>query len=972
MYSFCKNSRFSMKSFIVRSLTFILILGIHQDLVAQARLSGIISDQASKPIAGARIMISRDNPSVNFADSTLTAVNGAFNFTLPEYGFYRFRVYTKGQRRLDTLIEAGNTDKDLGIMTINPEGVSLDMVRIRAAQGAVQRGDTTEYSASNYRVNRDADAEQLLRKMPGITTENGQIKAQGETVQRVTVDGKEFFGDDVNTALRSLPSEVVGRVQVFDRMSDQSFFTGFDDGNSQKAINIVTRSGRNNGVFGKVYGGYGTDERYQSGAIVNWFKGIHRFTFLGMANNINQQNFNSQDLLGLGGGSGGFSGMRGGGMRGMAGRPGGGPPGGFGGGNNAMSNFLVGQSGGISTTQSAGLNYSTTIAKKMNLSTSYFFNRSVNVNENTTVRDFYTQRGASQLYRENTLSETENSNHRLNVRLEYQIDSFNSMIYNNRLSFQQQTVTGITEASNTLRSLTNGESLLNSAANRSITDGQGYNLSHSLLYRRRFNKPFRTFSINLSHDENRRTSNTNLFSLNRFYEVPDTSIELNQLTNSENSGQTYSGNITYTEPSGKNGQWQIGYQPSYSGNYSERFTRAFDSSSRDYTRLDSLLSNRFTTAFLTNRGELMYRRRGTNFNAMLGFNVQWISMVGRQDFPFTSNIDRPFFNILPRAMYQLRLSPSSNIRFFYRTATNLPSASQLQEVVDNSNPLLLNVGNKELVQDFNQFMVARYGWSKPSTGENVFAFVMHNRARNYIANSTFIAPNDTVLDGITLLRGAQLNRPVNMNGYGVVRSFFSYGKPLRKLKSNVNANGGVSYTKVPGLVNGVTNFANTWNLNAGAVFSSNISEQIDFTLSYSAFYNLVNNTIRIDQNNNFLQQTGTARTNWQLKSGWVFSTDLAYTGFSGLGDDFRQNFLLWNAGIGYKFLKDQAGELRITAFDILGQNNSLSRNVTETYVEDVQTRVLQRYFMLNFTYNLRYFKRSAIPANPDTGTPGRG
>ena len=951
-----------MKLTIFRLLSFAAIPLLSPSLQAQTFLGGnILQSNGNAPQQSVRIKVAPLNGDTVYR--TQTREGGRFRILLTEPGTYVINASLPGveMEEWDSTVQISAPGLFLPNIRLQRMAASLDSVRIRARQGAVQKGDTTEYSASNYRVNRDADAETLIRKMPGITTENGQVKAQGENVQRVTVDGKEFFGDDVNTALRSLPAEIVGRVQVFDRMSDQSFFTGFDDGNSQKAINISTRAGRNNGVFGKVYAGYGRDAaegRYQSGAVINWFKGIHRITFLGMSNNINQQNFSSQDLVGLGGSGGGFSGMRGmpPGMRGMR-------PGGWGGGG--MSNFSVGPSNGISNTNSAGLNYSTTLGTKVNLSTSYFFNRSVNTTENLTLRDYFSQRGAAQLYNDSTLTQSTSNNHRLNVRLEYVMDSMNSFIYTNRLSYQTSEQESRTSAFNDLRIPDNGTLRLNSAETRSNSIGDGLNLSHSLLYKRRFNKPWRTFSLNLSQDENTKTSDAYLRSLNRYYESPDTTIGIDQLTASKSSGSTYSANFTYTEPSGKNGQWQVSYEPKLTRNYSERFARAYDSGSASYRRLDTLLSNRFTNTFLTQRTGLVYRQRGTNFNAMLGFNLQWTELKGEQDFPFNSNIRQPFFNVLPTAMYQYRINQRSNVRFFYRTSTNLPSASQLQEVVDNSNPLLLNVGNKNLVQDFSQFMVGRYGWSKATTGESIFAFVMHNRANNYIANSTFIAQADTVLDGIRVLRGGQLNRPVNMDGYRVVRSFFSYGVPIKKLKSNFNGNGGVSYTRVPGLVNGLANFANTWNLNAGAVLSSNINEQVDFTLSYSANYNLVTNTVRVDQNNNYLQQTGSARGNLQRKSGWVFSTELSYTGFSGLDADFRQNFLLWNAGIGYKFLKDQKGEFRLTAFDLLGQNNSLNRSVTETYVEDVQTRVLQRYIMLNFTYNIRKFKRPA-------GMPGGG
>ncbi|MBU6323971.1 MAG: outer membrane beta-barrel protein [Bacteroidetes bacterium] len=941
---------------------------------AQTGISGYVYGSAgNKPVQKALIVIKHQNGSLP-ADSGFSRPDGSFGMRSSSTGAVNISIRARGFEPWDSSFSLEEGFTDLGVIRLSPAVVRLDSVTIRASQGARQKGDTTEYNASNYKMNKDADAEQLVRKMPGITVENGQVKAQGENVQKVTIDGREFFGDDVNMALRSMPAEVVGRVQVFDRMSDQSFFTGFDDGNSQKAINLITRSGRNNGLFGKIYGGFGSDRndwRYQSGAVVNWFKGIHRLTLLGMSNNINMQNFSSQDLLGLSGGGGGmgFSGMRG--MRGMMGMMGGMRGGSWGGGGN--NNFMVNQAGGINTTHSAGLNYSTTLGKKLSLTASYFFNTGSNVNDATTERDYYTFGSSSQNYKENSSSRSDNTNHRVNLRLEYMLDSMNSFTYTNRLSFQNQNINSLITANNLLVNKELGlNKLLNSTSTENRSFGDGSNLSHSLLYKRRFTKQWRTFSANITHDYNRKHAEAFLTSANKFYENPDTVIELRQVSYSDNNSTTLSGNLTYTEPSGKFGQWQISYQPSITRNDANKRTLTPDSLTRDLVRIDSLLSNRFNSSFLTHKPGLMYRRKGDNFNAMIGFNAQWTTLIGEQRFPYAVRNTYNFFNLLPTAMYQYRFSQSSNIRLFYRTNTNLPGAQQLQEVVDNSNPLLLSKGNSKLQQDFSQFFIARYGWSNNATGRNFFGFMMYQTTMNYIANSTFIAARDTVIgNGITLLRGAQLNMPVNLSGYRSVRSFLNYGLPLKAIKSNFNANGGVSYSRVPGLVNNITNFANTWNLNAGVVLSSNISEKIDFTLAYSAFYNLVNNTVRSGIDNNYLQQTGSFRSNLQSGKGWVFSSDLNYTGYNGLGSAFRQNFVLWNLGIGKKFLKNQAGELRITAFDILGQNNSLSRTVTETYVEDLQTRVLQRYFMLNFTYNIRKFKRGG-GTFPSGGGSGMG
>lgn len=227
-----------------------------------------------------------------------------------------------------------------------------------------------------------------------------------------------------------------------------------------------------------------------------------------------------------------------------------------------------------------------------------------------------------------------------------------------------------------------------------------------------------------------------------------------------------------------------------------------------------------------------------------------------------------------------------------------------------------------------------------------------------IANSTFIAPSDTILpEGVALVRGAQLIRPVNVSGAYNFRTFGTYGFPLKALKSNLNVNVGYTFNNSPTLINAVTNEARTHNVNAGLTVGSNISKELDFTLGYSLNYNTVFNSIQPQLNNNYYIHNGNFRINWLPIPALVFSSDVLFSAFAGLEDGFNQQFTLWNAGMGYRFGKDRRAELKLSAFDLLSQNNSIVRNVTETYVEDVQTTVLQQFWMMTFTYNIRHFRK---------------
>ncbi|MFM7765381.1 MAG: hypothetical protein ACKO6I_06935, partial [Sphingomonadales bacterium] len=255
----------------------------------------------------------------------LNADSAIFRSRTDSTGFFRLKVFKPGKYRLNANAEGfesyvaffnfddADESHDLRILYMNMHdtGKIKEVLIVSDAAPVRLKGDTTEYSASAYKTNPDATAEDLVTKMPGITNNNGQIQAQGENIKQMLVDGRPFFGDDPNTVLRNMPAEVIDKIQVFDRKSDQAQATGFDDGNTSKTLNIITRQQFRNGTFGRVNGGYGTDDRYKFSGNVNRFKGAERFTVLGAANNINEQNFSSEDLMGVMAGSGGGGGMRG-------------------------------------------------------------------------------------------------------------------------------------------------------------------------------------------------------------------------------------------------------------------------------------------------------------------------------------------------------------------------------------------------------------------------------------------------------------------------------------------------------------------------------------------------------------------------------------------------------------------------------------------------------------------------------------
>lgn len=927
----------------------------------QTKVTGVVSDeQSGELLFDVRVMIltPSDSSVVAFTNSI---DEGVYTFPGVTPGNYIVKATNFGYKNFVQRVDFAGDSAQFNIV-MRPDSKLLDEVVITAVVTRVEQiGDTTQYNANAFKTNPDATVEDLVTKMPGITMENGVVKAQGEQITKVLIDGEEFFGDDAAAALKNLPAEIVSKIQVYDQASDQSKFTGISDGNEAKALNIVTKTGKNQGQFGKIYGGYGTpNDLYLAGINVNIFKGNKRISIIGMSNNVNQQNFSTEDILGVTGTSSSSSGRGGGG---------GGRGGGNFGGGGSSDNFMVGQQNGVSTTHSLGVNYTDKWGTKTKVTGSYFFNQSTNDNSQTTNRTYFVTDTAGQLYHEDYSSITTNYNHRLNFKFDITLDSMNSLVISPKVSVQGNDRTkdtkGVTQSTS--------NALINQIVNSTFSDNTGINASNSLLWRHRFVKPKRTLSINVTGTYTTKTGSSGQQSLSDYYDEleGDSTNSINQSANNGADGYSFNSRISYTEPLSDAWSGEFFYAPSYAVNDADKRTYNLDLNTGLYTWMDTSLSNVFNNKTIDNEAGANFRYQNEKANLQLGVSYQNSMLLNDQQFPTDRNVQLNFNNVLPNVRYKYDFSKSKSLMVNYRAATRNPTIDQLQNVVDNSNPLSLTSGNPDLKQQYNHRVFARFNSTNTEKSSNFFVFLSGEMYSNYITNSSLIATNDTVVgDGISLLRGSQYRQPVNLDGTWNTRSTVSYGIPFPKLKINLNLYVGGGYGVTPGLINNVVNKSQVTNSNAGFTIASNVSEKIDFTVNYTYNYNNVVNTQQSSGNNNYVVQNLGARFNWIIGERLVVNSNYAMNRYSGLSSGFNQIIMLWNGGIGYKLLKEKQLEARVSVFDILNNNNSITRNVTETYIEDVESNVLNRYFMFTLTYNLRNF--GTAPATSKTQAPDSG
>lgn len=908
-------------------------------LMAQS-LSGTVTDKTTKEglISATVQLVASDGKS----SYTSTDLNGNFQFKKLQPGTYTLQVTYVGYKSYKAKQTLSEGQEKRVKIEMSEDAQLLGEVSVQGrATRAEQQGDSLLYNAEAFQVMMGSSAEDLLAKMPGIVVEGGTIQAQGEQVQKVLVDGKEFFDGDVNLAIKNLPSDVIASIEVFDKKSEQAEFTGFDDGEEIKTINIVTKSGFRQGTFGEVSGGYGTDDRYKVNGNLNFFNDDRRISVLGMSNNVNQQNFSQEDLAGVmsAGNSGRGRGGRGGGGGGQPGTPGGG---------NA-SNFMVGTLGGVTSANGFGLNYVDQWGEKWKMTGSYFFNQSDNLTQQQTDREYFESVLPGMTYSEYQENSMKNWNHRFNMKLDYQMTERTSLQFRPTLSFQNNDSYGLLQGQNLVNGTTDSET-----ETTSMGKSNAYNIGADLMLRHRFLKEGRTLSLMLSGKMSNTDSDTYTDYLNMLYglELSQVTDDYSQWKQTMNRQYTLRSNLSYTEKLTDNLQLQLGYKMSYTDSENDKKTYDRSAVTDLYDQLDESLSNEYQSGYLTQAGNVGLRYRAGKLSAMLGVDAQWANLKGDLVYPQPDGLSHKYFSVLPSFTLRYSLDRTNSFQLRYRSRSSSPSVTDLQNVIDNSNPLFLSAGNPNLDQQVSHTANLRYLRTTKS-GHTFIAMVGATIQQDYVADSTFVAREDIALSPtVTLNKGSQFTRPVNLDGYYSLQSMVTYGFPVDFLRSNINFSLSANYANVSTIFDGVESRTRELNLIPKLIIGSNISKNLDFTASYSAGINKMFSSLDTAAESDYVTHTAAAKLGWTFFWGLTFRSTFNYIGYTGL-DTGTEDYFLWNLSLGKKFLKNNAAEIRIEAFDVLKQNQAFTHRTGSNYYDYVNSNVLQPYAMISFVYTIR-------------------
>ncbi len=913
-----------------------------------------------------------------------TGYGGKVEIANVAFGTYKMVITFLGYEDFVKEFKVSSATLDLGKLQLSEGATRIDtVVKEAKALRTSQDGDTLSYNAGAFKVTGDADVEGLLKKMPGITINNGEVSAQGETVKKVYVDGKEFFGEDVNTAIKSLPAQAVDRIEVYNKLSDQAEFSGMDDGEGFKALNIVTHRHMRQGQFGKVYAGYGyqpkTDDitshhKYTAGGNVNVFNNDSRLSIIGLFNNINQQNFSFEDILGVSGAGGGGGRRRG------------------------VGQYMVRPQDGVALVNSIGLNYSDMWGKnnQVKFQGSYFFNNTDTKNL-TEQETWYEVPSPIDTLVKRGYTRSLNNNHRFNARLDWKISDRQSLMSRTSLSYQSNCNP---KSGNTSEGFKYGQSGLTYIDDATKRNSHGLFFNEFLQYRLRIGqKAGRTLSVsgrfNLRDNYGlRRVRSNNADAIE--YGSPEYEAIMADLRTSgsvanidgtalynplcqwvEAPSRTYNvgGTFEYNEPLGKVTALSFQYRFSYEDETKQQEAYYTDDTfNTKGAEINENMTQDYRSGYWTHRvgPGFRYSKKKNTFVANVYY--QYSSLDGNIEgvnADRSDKIKKDYHNVLYFAMLNYMFNKENSIRLFFRSYTDNPSVTQLQNIYDVSTPQYLSIGNKNLNPSFMHRINFHYINSNVEKGRTFMWMFMMQNQQNYISQSTFYNREGfEITQGNKTYRPQQITSYENMDGYWNLRTHLSLGLPLSFMKCNLNIMAGVNYIINPSAVYATSddmfahkftkNYANNIGYDAQVTLGSNISEKIDFTLSWNGAFNQAWNTAagKVDgkyQMNNYFNHSATGTLKWVFWKGFTFTAACSYVQYLGFTNKYNEDYVLCNIYLGKKLFRNQLGEIQIGVNDVANQNTAFVRSTGSGYTQNLTNSVIGRYFSVQFVYNLRRF-----------------
>ena len=856
------------------------------------------------------ILDSKDSTIVSFG---LTNNDGYFKIEDLKAQSYILQITYLGFKQLTQKVQIKDESLDLGLLKLEPNSELIDGVEIKAEHVPMMiNKDTLLYNADAFQTQPNEVVEDLLRKLPGVEVESdGTIKAQGEEVSSVLVDGKKFFGDDPKIATRNLPADAVKTVQIYDKKSDMAEFSGVDDGEREKTINLELKADRKNGYFGSAEAGYGSDERYKGRLSLNRFNPTTQMSLIGNLNNVNEQGFTVGDYVSFMGGFGGGS-------------------------RNNPVNISNGLSNGFVTTKAGGFNLNHDFSDKTEISFNYFINVIDNDINGTTNRENFLDNNNTYSTEELTSQLSQTNNHRFNVVLEHEIDSTQDIKITSGLTFNNGSL-----FSGNMTQIIADSLLQNSSDSNYDTDGNNSDLSFSGVYRKKFgNVKKRILTLEGSYNNSTDELLGDLDSENLLYEDSQVIADIILLQDiiSDNKDDSYRITASFVEPLSYGKYLEFKYRrQNFNNDVSTEYYDIINSGSILNTDLSNVYNrnyffDRYSAAFHINSDKSQLTFEGALQSSHL---IGDLILEGIQ-------IKKDVTRFLPRINWRYSMDNGQNLRLRYSTSVNVPSLTQLQPIADNSNPLSIYIGNPDLIPEYRHSMRLNYFLYDQFSFQSFFAFINMSYTKNQITNASTVDRNFVQLT-------SPVNVPYNFNTSGTVE----FASPIKLFNLRASIRNRVGYTNGFAFINSIENKTNRINGNVRLSIENRKKEFLDWRFGGSYGYNINKFSESTRNNFNYSSQNLFADFTYNHKNSWAISTELDVNFYSAEEFGDQVTVPIWKASVSKYFLKDQKGELKLSVFDILNKNQGISRTEAFNYIENQEIISLGQYFMVSFVYALR-------------------
>ena len=817
---------------------------------------------------------------------------------------------------------------------MQPDVQLLDEVVISTpALRSTQNGDTLSYHADAYKVVLGANSESLLTKMPGISVSERGVEAHGRTVQKIMIDGEEFFGNDVLSALKNLPADMIEDVEVFNKLSDEAELTGVDDGRGYTAINIRSKPDRRKGTFGRLYAGYGFSDKYIAGGNINNFNSKCRLSVVGLANNISLHNFVTEDIVGATDEEG----------------------------KNGHSNFVVKPMPGISSVQSLGTNFNTSW-----LSGSYFFNRTDNSNVSVSQRENLNSGNKVQLTDAEKDLTALNYNHRFSAKMKFNVGERHSFII--RPSLNIQDFSDFSEQRSLVRNRFGCDDIrfVHNRLSDNRNERLGINVSNTFNYRYRFHKRGRSLSMSLLG--NYYDNETDALNEQYTFRKPDMPLDP-LLASSVSSQQNFRKTrkvmartgVVYTEPLSRRFRMSWEYAFIYSRDEAAKTVFLRDNETGELsTTADARQSSENRGIYLTHKigPRFQYAFRKTSIT--VGGAFQHMNFKGTNILPATGEVYKPYSNLTYEVVANLVINRQNTICIDAKGRTVNPSANLLQDVVSLANLSRVSAGNPNLSPSYLHGFGIRYIHTDARRGSTVAVSLNYNGSGNYIGDSLVAdQPDFIVTEGVKLGEGNLFVRPVNIGGYHRLHGKITYGFPVNPLRSNLNIQAQAVINVLPGIINGEYSPVHRNNYLVGASLASNISEDVDFRVSYTGEYVQGEFTTKAGKNNNdYFSHTVSGQLKWAFWKGVTFTGSLSYRQDKGISAPFNDRTLLCNLYLGKRIFRNRLGEISIGINDLFDDNSRrYAHTINSSGTNNIVNQGIERYVAFQLVWHLRNYRK---------------